>query len=107
MNEPYEDVPGANRAGRALRARQFAAMQLAADHTGNKVLHADLILDYARAGFTPAEIFAEAKQLRDLYKFDDRDPAESLEELRRMVNPYIDDGPQLRVDFHSDGETPL
>lgn len=98
--EPYEDVPGVNEASRALRLRQYAAMQLVADYGRDSKLIADVINDYTRAGFTTAEIFAATSELRGTYQLDDRAVTESIEELRRMVTPVFDyDTPQLQTDY--------
>lgn len=98
--EPYEDVPGANRAGRQLRARQFAAMLLVAEYGCDTQLQANVIVDFTHAGFSVAQIFAAASDLRQTYQFDERAMDEALDELRRMVTPTFDsDEPQLIADY--------
>jgi hypothetical protein len=52
---------------------------------------ADVTVDYAEAGFTPAEILAATVELRRVYALDDRNPTESLELLRAMIEPVVDE----------------
>ncbi|KUI29474.1 hypothetical protein AU196_03845 [Mycobacterium sp. IS-1742] len=93
MITDYEDVPGANAAARAGRARQFAAMLLTAARSGDQdfELVANLSVDYIRAGFTPDDIAAARHELIRVYALDDRNPDDALRVLREIVEPVVDD----------------
>lgn len=96
MTDHY-DVPEAAAAERYLRGRQYAALELIAFLTGETADRTRIITDYTQAGLRN-EVRAAKLELDRVYRIGDRNPDDALADLRAMLNPHIDDGPQLRND---------
>lgn len=92
----YEDVFGANKAGREIRARDHAAMYEIAKRTPDLTDHERtaalerIITDYVHAGLL-REVQAVRREIIAIYQLDDRPPTEALAVLREMIEPAIDD----------------
>lgn len=86
----FEDVFGANEAGKQLRAREFAALQEIAIRTGDAAAQAAILQDVAQAGLV-RYVRAARRELAEVYALDDRNPDDVLADLRAMVTPPLED----------------
>lgn len=86
----YEDVPGADKAGREIRARDYAVMQEIAIRTGKNRDQQRVIESAAAAGLI-RELRPARRELVRVYGLDDRNPDDALAVLREMIEPAIDD----------------
>lgn len=111
----YEDVLGADKAGRELRARDHAALYEIAKRTPEltdqerTATLERIITDYLHAGLL-REVHAARRELIEIYRLDDQAPAEALAVLREMVEPVVEasrpDDPGVE-DYRRDEGMPL
>lgn len=83
----YEDVCGATEVDRELLLRHYAAMQLIVLYGGGVDQLSERRRAYIRETFTANEFHEVQRELRRLYKLDERDVDECLDVLRAMVDP--------------------
>lgn len=92
----FEDVFGADRAGREIRARDHAVLYEIAKRTPQLANHERaatlerIVADYVHAGLV-REARAARRELIATYQLDGRPPAEALDVLREMIEPALED----------------